>query len=247
MEYKYKNLDEFRKHHGSEYKKLQRNNLLERFCNDMKWKLPNQPKPSDYWTKERCIEDALKYNTKAEWVIGNSSSYNAAYKNGWVKECSIHMYKFKDHGHWMVKENCIAEALKYKTKTEWFNASQASKSAARRNGWMEECTQHMIKRNKSKGYWTKELCLEDALKYKTRVQWQKTPKTGYHFARKNGWMEECTQHMILTKKPAGFWNKERCLEDALKYGGRYEWQKNSGSYTAARKNGWFDECIKHMK
>ena len=44
-----------------------------------------------YWTKERCDEDALKYNSRSEWNKNNSSAYSAAHKNGWLDECCKHM------------------------------------------------------------------------------------------------------------------------------------------------------------
>ena len=50
-----------------------------------------QIKPSGYWTKENCKEDALKYNTKKEWRIHTGGAYISAYKNGWLNECCEHM------------------------------------------------------------------------------------------------------------------------------------------------------------
>lgn len=48
-------------------------------------------------------------------------------------------------------------------------------------------------------------------------------------------------------RPSGTWNFEACKEEALKYMRLYDWVKNSiGSYDAARRNGWLEECCKHM-
>lgn len=35
-------------------------------------------KPKDYWTKEKCIESALKYERPVQWIKHKSSAYNAA-------------------------------------------------------------------------------------------------------------------------------------------------------------------------
>ena len=43
------------------------------------------------------------------------------------------------------------------------------------------------------------------------------------------------------------WNKENCLDSAKKYRTKLDWHKGQQSaYQAARRNGWFNECIKHM-
>lgn len=50
------------------------------------------------------------------------------------------------------------------------------------------------------------------------------------------------------RKRNGFWNKENCIIDAKKYIHRSEWfKKSSSAYTASHKNGWLDECCKHME
>ena len=39
-----------------------------------------------------------------------------------------------------------------------------------------------------------------------------------------------------------------CIQDAKKYSSRSEWrEKSSSSSSKARKNGWMNECTKHMK
>ena len=53
--------------------------------------------------------------------------------------------------------------------------------------------------------------------------------------------------MIIKHKPKNYWNKEMCTKEALKYNGRYEFQKNSMSaYRSAIVNGWLDEVCSHM-
>ena len=60
----------------------------------------------------------------------------------------------------------------------------------------------------------------------------------------NGWLDELCPHM-KTKKPNGYWTKERCAEEALKYETKSEFQKNSGgAYRAALKHNWLREAFK---
>ena len=46
----------------------------------------------------------------------------------------------------------------------------------------------------------------------------------------------------------GYWIKERCKNESLKYNSRNQIYKNSRSaYSAMLKNNWLDECCQHMK
>jgi hypothetical protein len=48
--------------------------------------------------------------------------------------------------YWQIKENVLAEALNYKTRSEWVKNSSSSYNSANKNGWVDECSTHMIKR-----------------------------------------------------------------------------------------------------
>lgn len=100
---------------------------------------------------------------------------------------------------------------------------------------------------KPKGYWRNYRCIEDARKYKTKSEWKKNSGSAYKIAYDNGWLDECCEHMITTRKPKSYWTKRRCIEDAKKYEKRSEWQKKSTSaYHKALKKNWLDECCSHM-
>ena len=93
-------------------------------------------KSTMYWTLERCKKEALKYEIKKEWVEGSQSSYHAAYRNGWIKECTRHMRPLrKAKGYWTL-ERCKKEASKYETVSEWQKRSSSAFHAAYRNGWI---------------------------------------------------------------------------------------------------------------
>ncbi len=153
----------------------------------------------------------------------------------------------KSNRYW-TKERCMEEALKYETKKEWRENSNSSYNITKKNGWFYECTSHMIPYVKSNRYWTKERCIKEVLKYETKKEWRENSAGSYGAAKKNMWLDECTSHMTPHVKPNGYWTKERCMEEALKYDFKVDWKKNSGSsYSLARRYGWFDECIAHMK
>jgi len=207
-------------------------------------------KQNGYWTKEKCLEDASKYTNKTEWLKNSGGAVKSAKKNDWYNECTTHMIQIhKPKGYW-TKERCVEDASKYKTRSEWIKNSGAYE-IARVSGWLSECAGHMfIKKQNPTGFWTKENCLKEALKYKTKSEWRKNGAGSYDTAlTKKNWYNECTTHMIQIHKPKGYWTKERCVEDALKYDTKQKWRKNSGgSYSMAlKKKDWFKECTTHMK
>ncbi len=141
-------------------------------------------------------------------------------------------------GYWTL-EKCKENALNYKTVSEWYENNSGALSAARDNGWFEDCTKHMPKQIR----YTKEECVEDALKYNLKYEWLKNSPNLYQAANKHGWLEDCTKHM----KKQIIRTLEVCKADALKYKTRNEWQKKDGaSYKKAQTEGWLDECCAHM-
>lgn len=102
---------------------------------------------------------------------------------------------------------------------------------------------------KKKGYWDDlNNCKRDALKYKSRSDWQRESGSAFHGATRNGWREICCAHMTQLQKPHGFWNYAKCSSDAKKYKSRSEWQEKSGSaYIKAHQMGWIDKCCSHME
>lgn len=96
-------------------------------------------------------------------------------------------------------------------------------------------------------YWTVEKLKEDALKYKTRSEWQKNSSSAYSICSKLKLLNECCEHMEWKQKPHRYWTVDKVKEDALKYKTRTEWVKNSaGAYDVAHTLGIVDECCKHM-
>lgn len=240
---KYKTRSSFQNNNGSAYNKASANKWLNVICSHMQFlQLPN-----GYWTKEKCRLAALKYKTRSEFYKRNGSAYNKARENGWLDEICSHMTSVqKPNGYW-TKEKCRLEALKYKVRREFQNNSGGAYNKARCNKWLHEICSHMIRLQKPANYWTKERCHEEALKYKTRTEFQETSLSSYSKASKKEWLNEICSHMTSTKKANDYWTKERCQSEALKYKTRAEFNKKSGSASnKSKKNGWYDEICSHM-
>ena len=198
-------------------------------------------KPTGYWNKERCIEEASKYNNISEWKKNNETSYNVALKNGWSEECNKHMVrKTKPTGYWN-KERCIDSAIKYTNRSEWFKHDKRAYHASIKNGWFKECTKHMEYLVRPNGTWTKELLLIESKKWSTKKEWREMGE-GYYRAVALGCFEECTKHMLQNKKPNGYWTKGRCIEESKKYNTRTKFEiKANGAYKSACRNKWINE------
>ena len=101
---------------------------------------------------------------------------------------------------------------------------------------------------KNKGYWTKERCKEIALKHNTKKDFKKYNSYVYEISLKNKWLNEICSHMKENiKKPKGYWDKEKCHKEALKYMNKTDFKKFSyGAYKFAYKNKWLNEICSHM-
>lgn len=290
-----------------------------------------------YWTKERCMEEVKKYTTKKDFYTLSKSAYQSAYHNGWLSEITERLEGIKMN-FFIHKENCIEEALKYKTITEFIKKSPGAYKSASKNGWIDEITGHMthmgdkykrciysyefddnsvyigltynlekrdtlhksnlkstvnihinktgilpnlvkltdyievndaikmelhfLKKYKNDGYiilniaktgglgkeekWTKERCLEEALKCETLKDFYKNHEGAYTKSIKEGWLNSFT-HLKSIKLPNGYWNKKRCLEEALKYSSKKEFRENNKSaYSSSTKNKWLNDICSHM-
>lgn len=103
--------------------------------------------------------------------------------------------KYKHRSYW-TKKKCIQEALKYDTKTELFKKSSSVYRIASQNGWLDEICSHMSGGNRSIGYWTKEKCREEALKYKTKSEFKKHSRGAHFSAYSSEWYDEICSHMV---------------------------------------------------
>ncbi len=96
------------------------------------------------WTLDKCLEDAARFKSPAEWSRQSGGAYSSAQRNGWLDKCQAHMEpSYKPNGYWTL-ERCIEEAEKYETKADWARGNISSHSIALRNGWMDECASHMF-------------------------------------------------------------------------------------------------------
>lgn len=205
--------------------------------------------PKRSWTLEECVENFKKYEGSTEWKNKSHGAYTFAKKNNWLKQCQIALNRrVKTPNHFWTYRKCKLEANKYKTISDWMRGHLSSYSSARKNNWVKKLSKHMLSISEAislkKTKWTLEMLKAEALKHNSVSDWENNGQ-GCSAAQKRGLIEHCTQHM----KGFIIWGtKEACLKDALRFKKRSEWNKNSaGAYVSATKNGWLEECCKHMK
>ena len=106
------------------------------------WFKPRR-KPKGYWTKDKCLEESKKYETTRDFQKLSSGAYDAARKNGWLKNYTwLKMYAVVvlnklPNGYWSY-EKCYQEALKYKSKKEFAINSCSAYDSAYRHGWLDD-------------------------------------------------------------------------------------------------------------
>lgn len=170
-------------------------NIIDQFKNN-NWIILNKIKGgglggnSIKWTKERCIEVALKCNGKKDFTVRYPGARSAALKNNWLNEINKLFPEIVKTKNYWNEEKCAQEALKYKTKKQFRNKNISAYNISIRNKWLEKNCKHMEKTKIQKGYWNKERCKEEASRYPTRTKFHKAKEGAYKASRKNSWLEE---------------------------------------------------------
>ncbi len=97
-------------------------------------------KPEGFWTPERLMESAAKFQTRTQWYKEDQPAYSAAKVRGLLDECCAHMKaKLRTHTLASLKKS----AKQYKSRTEWQKADGGAYCAAIRLGILDECCKHM--------------------------------------------------------------------------------------------------------
>ncbi len=98
-----------------------------------------------------------------------------------------------------------------------------------------------MKEKKTAGYWTYERCLNEAHKYKFKIDFRYESAGAYYAAKNKGWLAEYTwlESRSITK-----WTYDTCYEEAKKSKTRSAFAKGAtGAYSTARENGWLDDYV----
>lgn len=102
--------------------------------------------------------------------------------------------------------------------------------------------ENMTKKRNPNGYWSKNQCRQEALKYETPTQFFNSCPVAYAVAAKKGWLPEICANMKRVKQPNGYWTKDRVFEIVALCDDFAEFRnKYPSARGAAQRNGWMDE------
>lgn len=88
------------------------------------------------------------------------------------------------------RDDCHTEALQYETRWDFQKYSTNAYSAAKNYGWLDDICSHMSLQKQPPDYWTKEKCIEEATKYRSRNEFRQKSTYPYKIACQNGWQDE---------------------------------------------------------
>lgn len=276
----YETRSEWAKSSMSGYRAACTHKILDVCCTHMK----QIQKPSSYWTKEICVAEARKYQTRTEWRSGSSITYLKSLANGWHEECcarmkvlgskyyrAIYVMIFSDRhvyvGLTLNTENRHASHLltgpvsrhmeksnltaRYKILTDYVPVKQAQILEAyyqkeyERKGYIPLHTAKAGGIGSLERYYTKADCIKYAKKYKISKIWKKKHPNSYNAAVRHKWLKFCRKYMNNLQRSTKY-TLEKCIALAKRYKTLKVWHEhNPSSIAAARKYGYFEQCVKH--
>ena len=197
-------------------------------------------KSRNNWTYEDCLAEAKKYTTTTDFMKHSKSAYIVAKENDWLKDYDWIQPKRRTANVW-TKSKCRAEAKKYKTATEFARCSRGAFSTAKEKGWLDSYT--WLKMN-SNVHWTDELCEEVARDYDTKADFAKNASGAYQYALKKGILGKFT--WLKPRECAGKkakWTRDVCMKEASRYVTMLDFRtKKPRAYNAMARNGWLKDC-----
>jgi hypothetical protein len=135
---KYDKRWDFHKNHPDIYRLIRKNNWVDEVCAHMKE--PNKNYNRLYHDKEYCKE-YMKQFKKASDVnkYGIKNVRKKLVKLGWWDEVTVHFEpaKRKLPGYWNNEEVCIAEGLKYRSRSEFQKKCSGAYKASKSNNWID--------------------------------------------------------------------------------------------------------------
>lgn len=240
---KYSSKTLFKKQSSGAYAYALKHGLLNEICAHMKPLY--QRKVVFVATKEECMLEAQKFQKKSEFLRGAYKYYNFAKKQGWLDEICGHMIKKTEV---LTFEECQNVANNYSSRKQFRKENFKVYLYARCHNWLDDICCHMFSKSRSRGFWTKEKCQAEALKYSSRSEFARKAGSAVEAASKHGWMDEICSHMHRKCKPNGFWkDKENCLKAASKCRTKTEFARTYPvAYQNCLSNKW-TEAFKNMQ
>lgn len=134
----YKSKTEFQKNNGSAYQSARKNGWIEDICSHMLQKI----KPDNFYTLDKCVELSLTCKTRKEFKSRYHHAHDISYKNKWTSIVFAHFSEMRNTVKYTLEE-CIEEAKKCWTKTEFKNKNSTMCGQVYKNRWMGEVAKYL--------------------------------------------------------------------------------------------------------
>lgn len=147
---KFSSLKEFRNNEPSVYTTACRIKIINKIC--LSANLSRQKKRPKYWTYERILKIAQKYNLFIDFRESEKSAYNAICDMGSIKKLTEEAGLIKNitrnripiNYSYFTFQECYDLALSCSTKKEFLDKYKCAYQKAWRSGWLQKICQHMI-------------------------------------------------------------------------------------------------------
>jgi hypothetical protein len=267
----YQTPTDWKKANASAYATASAKGWLEICCAHM----TRERMPSGYWTQELVVESALGFSTVAAWILAAGDAYDAAKRNGWIKDATAHMVKIVSHGvhtiyTFLLQHDIFFEYQKrfvdlkdkkqlpldfylptFRLAIEFHGRQhfESSQSSMYRKNLVGQQRRDEIKRSYTKnvGIYYLELDCSNVQEIEAAIISKLT-----EIADQNGEALKLTKRALTNHEKRilaslGIWTKEAVLVDALKYNCTRDWQAcGNAAYQVACTNGWKEEATSHM-
>jgi predicted GIY-YIG superfamily endonuclease len=211
---------------------------------DNGWKILNIAKTGGLgsipikWTIDILKQEALKYNTRAQFQKENPKAYGAALRYRIMDDITQHMGKRKNEK--VTDDYILNIAKKYNTLKDFrFNEPNVYQLILRRN-LIDDATSHMIRQyNKL----TNDELKNIAKKYNTKTEFYQKDMLAYTQAARRGILDDITSHFIKSRQT---WDLDKIKDVANQYDSVSEFKKTA-AYQAAHRMGVLPEVTSHMR
>ena len=196
--------------------------------------------PKNFWNRERCYNEALKFTTRSKFHKHSPSAYTSALNHKWL-----------DDYYWFISKNEIRNKCVYVYEFTKQNAVYVGITRDKHNRHIQHLGQCK--------YQYKTSVYKFATKNKIQI-----PSPIYRYEDLNDVEAQEKENMLIisylekgwfvinkAKTGRGIgslggrnykWTKEVCKKEAMLYKNKKEFhKKNAGAYTASLKNKWLDE------
>lgn len=95
--------------------------------------------------------------------------------------------------------------------------------------------------------WDRKSVERVAAKYTDVADFRINQSGAYSWCARNKLIPEITKNMRRSRRPNGYWTKDKCAEVAKKFNHRKDFEiAHPSAYVAARRNNWLNEICSHM-